>query len=127
MRFLHSSFVAVQRLFARHFFSELATTTITTTKKTNTTSTNAGSHLRVCGHRQYRNYRSYREGSHFPPLTTEPETYHGSRDSFGALNQARCHIPIHADRPPQHHGEKVKFVCIRPLNARKKIMLATEG
>jgi hypothetical protein len=57
MRFLHSSFVAVQRLFARRFFSELATTA-----------------MRVCGHRQYRDYRSYRKGSHFPPPTTEPET-----------------------------------------------------
>jgi hypothetical protein len=75
MRFLHSSFVAVQRLFARRFFSELATTTITTNNRnTTTTTTIAGSHLRVCGHRQYRDYRSYRKGSHFPPPTTEPET-----------------------------------------------------
>jgi hypothetical protein len=82
MRFLHSSFVAVQRLFARRFFSELATTT-TTTKNTNATTattTFAGSHLRVCGHRQYRDYRSYRKGSHFPPPTTELENQHGSRD-----------------------------------------------
>jgi hypothetical protein len=40
MRFRHSSFVAVQRLFARRFFSELAATAATTTL--------AGSHLRVC-------------------------------------------------------------------------------
>jgi len=80
MRFLHSSFVAVQWLFARRFFSELAITT-TTTKNTNTTTaTIAGSHLRVCGHCQYRDYRSYRKGSHFPPSTTEPENQHGSRD-----------------------------------------------
>jgi hypothetical protein len=34
--------------------------------------------------------------------------------------------PIHADRPLQHRGEKVKFLRIRPLNGRKK-MLPTEG
>jgi hypothetical protein len=35
--------------------------------------------------------------------------------------------PIRADRPLQHRGEKVKFLRIRPLNARKKMMLLTEG
>jgi hypothetical protein len=65
------------------FFSELATTPATT-KNTNTTTaattTIAGSHLRVCGHRQYRDYRSYRKGSHFPPSKTELENQHGRRD-----------------------------------------------
>src|SRR6185436_18982600 len=39
------------------FFPELATTTVTTKN---------GNILRVCGHRQCRDYRSYRKRSHFP-------------------------------------------------------------
>jgi len=38
------------------FFPELATTTVTTKNR---------NILRVCGHRQYRDYRSYRKRSHF--------------------------------------------------------------
>ena len=39
----------------------------------------------------------------------------------------RATSPIRAERPLQHRGEMVKFLRIRPLNARKKMMLLTEG
>ena len=39
----------------------------------------------------------------------------------------RVTSPIRAERSLQHRGEKVKFLRIRPLNARKKMMLLTEG
>ena len=61
------------------FFPELATTAITTKNR---------NILRVCGHRQDRDDRSYRKSSHFPFPTTEPETQRGRRDSPGALNRA---------------------------------------
>ena len=38
----------------------------------------------------------------------------------------RATSPIRAERSLQHRGEKVKFLRIRPLNARKKMMLLTE-
>src|SRR5260370_42665131 len=38
----------------------------------------------------------------------------------------RATSPIRADRRLQHRGEKVKFLRIRPLNARKKMMLPIE-
>jgi hypothetical protein len=70
MHFLPSFFSAVQRLFARRFFSELATTTTTTT-------TLAVPHLRVSGGRQYCDYRSYHKGSHFDGLRAHILSYSG--------------------------------------------------